>query len=154
MPLQGGWLSLALFAMVGAICFYTGNLIDRCMCADRCVRSYPDIGYLAFGAYGWTTIGLVMYVELYLVAISFLILEGDNLDKLLPSTVVEILGYQVHGKQLFVLATAAVILPMTWLKNLSMLTYVSVVGLISSVALTGSGPACPTRASTWRATTS
>ncbi|KAB8099117.1 hypothetical protein EE612_028996 [Oryza sativa] len=154
MPLQGGWLSLALFAMVGAIYFYTGNLIDRCMCADRCVRSYPDIGYLAFGAYGWTTIGLVMYVELYLVAISFLILEGDNLDKLLPSTVVEILGYQVHGKQLFVLATAAVILPMTWLKNLSMLSYVSVVGLISSVALTGSGPACPTRASTWRATIS
>uniref|UniRef100_A0A0D3G6P6 Amino acid transporter transmembrane domain-containing protein n=1 Tax=Oryza barthii TaxID=65489 RepID=A0A0D3G6P6_9ORYZ len=137
---NGGWLSLALFAMVSAICFYTGNLIDRCMCIDRCVRSYPDIGYLAFGAYGWTTIGLVMYVELYLVAISFLILEGDNLDKLLPSTVVEILGYQVHGKQLFVLATAAVILPMTWLKNLSMLTYVSVVGLISSVALTGSGP--------------
>uniref|UniRef100_I1PUW5 Amino acid transporter transmembrane domain-containing protein n=1 Tax=Oryza glaberrima TaxID=4538 RepID=I1PUW5_ORYGL len=71
------------------------------------------------------------FSNLYLVAISFLILEGDNLDKLLPSTVVEILGYQVHGKQLFVLATAAVILPMTWLKNLSMLTYVSVVGLIS-----------------------
>uniref|UniRef100_A0A0E0IUF0 Amino acid transporter transmembrane domain-containing protein n=1 Tax=Oryza nivara TaxID=4536 RepID=A0A0E0IUF0_ORYNI len=61
---NGGWLSLALFAMVGAICFYTGNLIDRCMCADRCVRSYPDIGYLAFGAYGWTTIGLVIRAHL------------------------------------------------------------------------------------------
>uniref|UniRef100_A0A0E0JKR8 Amino acid transporter transmembrane domain-containing protein n=1 Tax=Oryza punctata TaxID=4537 RepID=A0A0E0JKR8_ORYPU len=135
---QGGWLSLALFAMVGAVCFYTGNLIDRCMRADRCVRSYPDIGHLAFGGHGRTAIGLVMYVELYLVAISFLILEGDNLDKLLPGTVVELLGYQVHGKQLFVLAAAAVILPTTWLKNLSMLAYVSAVGLVSSVALTAS----------------
>uniref|UniRef100_A0A0E0C3Y0 Amino acid transporter transmembrane domain-containing protein n=1 Tax=Oryza meridionalis TaxID=40149 RepID=A0A0E0C3Y0_9ORYZ len=130
---QGGWLSLTLFAIVGAICFYTGNLIDRCMRADHCVRSYLDIGYLAFGSYG-----LVMYVELYLVVTSFLILEGDNLDKLLPGIVVEILGYQVHGKQLFVLAAAAVILPTTWLKNLSMVAYVSAVGLVSSVALTAS----------------
>uniref|UniRef100_A0A0E0DQJ7 Amino acid transporter transmembrane domain-containing protein n=1 Tax=Oryza meridionalis TaxID=40149 RepID=A0A0E0DQJ7_9ORYZ len=109
----GGWLSLALFAMVGAICFYTSSLIDRCMRADRCVRSYPDIDHLAFGGYGRTAIGLIMYAELYLIAISFLILKGDNLDKLLPGTVVEILGYQVHGKQLFVLTTASVILPTT-----------------------------------------
>uniref|UniRef100_A0A0E0MYL7 Amino acid transporter transmembrane domain-containing protein n=1 Tax=Oryza rufipogon TaxID=4529 RepID=A0A0E0MYL7_ORYRU len=135
---QGGWLSLTLFTMVGTICFYTGNLIDRCMRVDRCVWSYPDIGYLAFGSYGRMAIGLVIYVELYLVAISFLILEGDNLDKLLPGIVVEILGYQVHGKQLFVLVAAAVILPTTWLKNLSMLVYISAVGLVSSVALTAS----------------
>uniref|UniRef100_A0A0E0Q0G3 Uncharacterized protein n=1 Tax=Oryza rufipogon TaxID=4529 RepID=A0A0E0Q0G3_ORYRU len=49
----GKWLSLALFTMVGAICFYTGKLIDRCI---------------------------------------FLILEGDNIEKLLPGTVVKILG--------------------------------------------------------------
>uniref|UniRef100_J3N147 Amino acid transporter transmembrane domain-containing protein n=2 Tax=Oryza brachyantha TaxID=4533 RepID=J3N147_ORYBR len=100
---QGGWLSLALFAVVGAVCLYTGGLIDRCMRADRSVRSYPDIGHLAFGAHGRTAIGAVMHVELYLIAISFLILEGDNLDKLLPGTAVEILGCQLRGKQLFVL---------------------------------------------------
>uniref|UniRef100_A0A0D9V2K5 Amino acid transporter transmembrane domain-containing protein n=1 Tax=Leersia perrieri TaxID=77586 RepID=A0A0D9V2K5_9ORYZ len=135
---QGGWLSLVLFALVGAVCFYTGRLIDRCMRAEESVRSYPDIGHLAFGAHGRTVIGAVMYVELYLVAISFLVLEGDNLDKLLPGTVVDLLGYRVHGKQLFVLVAAAFILPTTWLKNLSMLAYVSAVGLVASVALTAS----------------
>uniref|UniRef100_J3L1K9 Amino acid transporter transmembrane domain-containing protein n=1 Tax=Oryza brachyantha TaxID=4533 RepID=J3L1K9_ORYBR len=135
---QGGWLSLVLFAMVGAICFYSGKLVDRCMRADRSVRSYPDIGHLAFGAVGRTAIGVIMYTELYLVAISFLILEGDNLDKLLPGTTVELLGYQLHGKQLFVLLAAAVILPTTWLKDLSMLAYVSAVGLVASMALTAS----------------
>ncbi|BAS72903.1 Os01g0586100 [Oryza sativa Japonica Group] len=29
---QGRWPSLVLFTMVGAICFHTGNLNDRCMC--------------------------------------------------------------------------------------------------------------------------
>jgi vesicular inhibitory amino acid transporter len=32
---QGGWLSLVLFTMVGANCFYTGKLIDHCMRANR-----------------------------------------------------------------------------------------------------------------------
>uniref|UniRef100_A0A0E0E3Y7 Amino acid transporter transmembrane domain-containing protein n=1 Tax=Oryza meridionalis TaxID=40149 RepID=A0A0E0E3Y7_9ORYZ len=67
---------------------------------------------------------------------AFLILEDDNLDKLLPSTVVEIL-YQVYGKQLFVLTAGAVIPPTTWLKYLSMLAYVLAVGLVLSVALSG-----------------
>uniref|UniRef100_A0A0E0C3X8 Amino acid transporter transmembrane domain-containing protein n=1 Tax=Oryza meridionalis TaxID=40149 RepID=A0A0E0C3X8_9ORYZ len=85
--------------------------------------AYADIGHLTFGGYGLTAISLIMYVEVYLVAISFVILLGENLDKLLPGTVVEILEYQVHGKQLFVLAAATVILPTTWLKNLSVLAY-------------------------------
>ncbi|KAL5228708.1 hypothetical protein ABZP36_016973 [Zizania latifolia] len=135
---QGGWLSLALFVLVGAVCYYTGKLIVRCMQADDSVRTYPDIGQLAFGAHGRRAIGLVMYVELYLVAISFLILEGDNLDKLFHGTVVDLLGYRMHEKQLFVLVAAAVILPTTWLKNLNMLAYVSAVGLIASAALTAS----------------
>ncbi|KAL6615502.1 hypothetical protein ACP70R_037772 [Stipagrostis hirtigluma subsp. patula] len=139
---QGGWLSLALFALVGAVCYYTGELIGRCMRAGGgsfgAVRGYPDIGELAFGRRGRRAIGLVMYVELYLVAISFLILEGDNLDNLLPGAAVELLGYRLHGKQLFTLAAAAVILPTTWLRDLSVLAYVSAVGLVASAALTAS----------------
>uniref|UniRef100_A0A0D3GIX8 Uncharacterized protein n=1 Tax=Oryza barthii TaxID=65489 RepID=A0A0D3GIX8_9ORYZ len=113
----GKWLSLALFTMVGAICFYTGKLIDRCMCADHCVRSYPDISHPVanYGVgvptspnSGSDTVSILPTMavpslrrlrldghrplELYLVAISFLILEGDNIEKLLPGTVVKILG--------------------------------------------------------------
>jgi len=124
---QGGWLSLALFALVGAVCYYTGELVACCMRADGdAVRSYPDIGQLAFGRPGRKAIGAVMYAELYLVAISFLILEGDNLDKLLPGTSLGLPGgYLLRGKQLFTLAAAVVILPTTWLGDLSVLAYVS-----------------------------
>lgn len=135
---QGGWLSLLLFAAVGAVCYYTGTLIERCMRADGSISSYPDIGGFAFGTVGRRAIAFFMYVELYLVAISFLVLEGDNLDKLFPGTSMELLGYQLHGKQLFIVLAAAVILPTTWLKNLSMLAYVSAAGLVASAALTAS----------------
>lgn len=138
---QGGWLSLALFAVVGAVCYYTGELVARCMRAGGgdAVRSYPDIGQLAFGRAGRKAIGAVMYAELYLVAISFLILEGDNLDKLLPGTAVGLPGgYVLRGKQLFILVAAVVILPTTWLRDLCVLAYVSAAGLVASAALTAS----------------
>ncbi|XP_044374764.1 amino acid transporter AVT1I-like [Triticum aestivum] len=93
---RGTWpagfeLSLALFALVGAVCYYTGTLIALCMRADGSVATYPDVGQLAFGAAGRRTVAVFMYVELYLVAISFLVLEGDNLDKLFPGAGVELL---------------------------------------------------------------
>ncbi|KAJ1284163.1 hypothetical protein BS78_03G184000 [Paspalum vaginatum] len=138
---QGGWLSLALFALVGAVCYYTGELVARCMRAGGdAARSYPDIGQLAFGRRGRKAIGAVMYAELYLVAISFLILEGDNLDKLLPGTAVGLPGggCVLRGKQLFTLVAAVAILPTTWLRDLSVLAYVSAVGLVASAALTAS----------------
>lgn len=138
---QGGWLSLALFALVGALCYYTGTLIERCMRADPgAIASYPDIGKFAFGSAGRRTIAFFMYVELYLVAISFLVLEGDNLDKLFPgaAAAVEVMGYRPQGKQLFVALAAALVLPTTWLKNLGVLAYVSAVGLVASTALTAS----------------
>lgn len=136
---RGGWLSLALFALVGAVCYYTGTLIERCMRADSSVATYPDVGQLAFGAAGRRTVALFMYVELYLVAISFLVLEGDNLDKLFPGASVELLaGHQLRGKQLFIVLAGAVVLPTTWLKNLGVLAYVSALGLVASAALTAS----------------
>ncbi|KAL6615500.1 hypothetical protein ACP70R_037770 [Stipagrostis hirtigluma subsp. patula] len=115
---QGGWLGLPLFAAVGAVCYYTGTLIERCMRADpTTIASYPDIGQFAFGAAGRRAIAFFMYVELYLVAVSFLVLEGDNLDKLFPGASLEPLpGYLLQGKQLFVVLAAAVVLPTTWLK--------------------------------------
>jgi len=134
---QGGWLSLALFALVGAICYYTGTLIERCMRADpAAVASYPDIGAFAFGSAGRRAVAAFMYVELYLVAISFLVLEGDNLDKLFPGATVDLLGYRLQGKQLFIALAAAVVLPTTWLKNLGVLAYVSAIGLVASAVLT------------------
>ncbi|KAL9389093.1 hypothetical protein Peur_017698 [Populus x canadensis] len=134
---QGGWLSLILLFLVAVLCWYTGLLLRRCMDSDPLIRSYPDIGERAFGYKGRTLVSIFMYLELYLVAVEFLILEGDNLDKLFPNTGFKFAGLYIGGKTAFVLLTALVILPTTWLKSLGMLAYVSAGGVMASVLLVG-----------------
>ncbi|KAK9912353.1 hypothetical protein M0R45_036220 [Rubus argutus] len=62
---QGGWLSLALLFSVAILCWYTGLLLQRCMNANPRIKTYPDIGEVAFGRKGRVTISVPMYLELY-----------------------------------------------------------------------------------------
>nr|CAD1826442.1 unnamed protein product [Ananas comosus var. bracteatus] len=130
---QGGWLSLLLLFIVAMICCYTGLLLQRCMNADPRIRTYSDIGEFAFGYSGRIFVSIFMYLELYLVAIGFLILEGDNLDKLFPDTKLIVGTVSIASKQLFVMLVALIILPTTWLRSLSVLAYVSAGGVLASV---------------------
>lgn len=132
---EGGWLSLILLFAIAFASFYTGLLLRRCMIVDSNIRSYPDIGELAFGSRGRYLVSVIMYIELYLVATGFLILEGDNLHKLLPNMEYEIGGVSIGGKPCFVIIVALVILPSVWLDNLSLLSYISATGVLASVII-------------------
>ncbi|KAG2566677.1 amino acid transporter AVT1I-like [Panicum virgatum] len=138
---EGGWLSLALLLVVAAACCYTGLLLQRCMDASPAARGYPEIGELAFGRGGRLAASAFLYAELYLVAVGFLILEGDNLDKLFPgaSLGLALAGGRrlvvVSGKHLFVVLVALVILPTTWLRSLGVLAYVSASGVLASAVV-------------------
>ncbi|RLM55005.1 hypothetical protein C2845_PM10G07590 [Panicum miliaceum] len=77
-----------------------------------------------------------MYLELYLAAIDFLIMEGDNLDKLFPAVSFRVTGrLTLTGKQAFVLIASLVVLPTTWLRSLGKLAYVSLGGVLTSAVL-------------------
>lgn len=99
------------------------------------INTYPDIGALAFGYKGRLIILIFMYLELYLVAVEFLILEGDNLQKLFPHANFHLGSLKLAPKQAFVLLVALLILPTTWLRNLGLLAYVSAGGVLASVVL-------------------
>ena len=71
--------------------------MQRCMDMDSDIRTYPDIGNRAFGYKGRLLVSVFMYVELYLVATGFLILEGDNLSYLFPNNGIEIAGIRIEG---------------------------------------------------------
>ncbi|KAM3208914.1 hypothetical protein ACQJBY_063538 [Aegilops geniculata] len=132
---QGGWLSVLMFTTIAIICFYTGILLQRCIDSSSLVKTYPDIGELAFGRKGRIIVAIFMYLELYLVAIDFMILEGDNLEKLFPSVDFHVAGLKIGGKQGFVLIFSLLVLPTTWFRSLSALAYVSVGGIVASVIL-------------------
>ncbi|KAK8317088.1 hypothetical protein V6Z12_A13G086900 [Gossypium hirsutum] len=107
---QGGWLSLLLLFLVAVLCWYTGLLLRRCMDTHPLIKTYPDI-------------------------VEFLILEGDNLDKLFPNTAFKVAGLKIRGKQAFVMLTSLIVLPTTWLKSLALLAYVSAGGVLASFIL-------------------
>ncbi|KAK9069674.1 hypothetical protein SSX86_011578 [Deinandra increscens subsp. villosa] len=132
---KGGWLSLLLLLLVALLCFYTGLLLRRCMDSDPLIKSYPDIGQVAFGRTGRAMVSMFLYLELFFVAVEFLIMEGDNLHKLFPNQDFAIFGNEVGGKQGFVLLTALVVLPTTWLRSLGVLAYVSAGGVMASLIL-------------------
>ncbi|XP_023731288.1 amino acid transporter AVT1I [Lactuca sativa] len=132
---KGGWLSLVLLLFIAHLSFYTALLLQRCMDSDPLIKTYPNIGGKAFGRIGSAIISAFMYLELYLVSVEFLILEGDNLHKLFPKKSFDIFGKKVGGKQGFILLTGLVVLPTTWLRNLGVLAYVSAGGVIATVIL-------------------
>ncbi|XP_051119983.1 amino acid transporter AVT1J-like [Andrographis paniculata] len=136
---SGGWLSLILMIIIAATTFYTGLLIKRCMEDDPCIRSYPDIGYKAFGSTGRLIISILMNLELYLVATGSLILLGDNLHRLLPNVEIHVYGdIVIGGRQSLVLLVAIVMMPTVWIDNMSTLSYVSATGVFTSLVILGS----------------
>ncbi|KAG9459266.1 hypothetical protein H6P81_003774 [Aristolochia fimbriata] len=134
---QGGWASLILLLAVAVICCYTALLMQKCMTAYPLAKTYPDIGEAAFGHRGRVIVSTLMYLELYLVAVEFLILEGDNFDRLFPNLGFETLGMRISGKQEYALLAALVILPTTWLRSLGLLSFLSAAGVMVSFVLVG-----------------
>ncbi|XP_061370875.1 amino acid transporter AVT1I-like [Gastrolobium bilobum] len=134
---QGGWLSFILLFIFAMMCWYTALLLQRCMDGNPQIKSYPDIGQVAFGYKGRAVVASIIYMELFLIAVELLILEGDNLEKLFPSVNFTIAGLRIGGKRGFIMLSALVILPTTWLRSLGVLAYISVGGVLASIILLG-----------------
>ncbi|KAI3976847.1 hypothetical protein MKX01_008705 [Papaver californicum] len=76
-----------------------------------------------------------MYLELYVVATGFLILEGDNLSNMYPNMSFTLAGVTVYGQQGFVILAALIILPSIWLTDLSKISYISATGILASALI-------------------
>ena len=134
----GGWASLLLLLIIPTATCYTGLLIEKCMQADSNIRTFPGIGEKAFGARGRLVVSIFINLELYLIAISFLILVADNLHSLVPNLHVSVQGFVINGHQTCILLAAVIIMPTVWIDNLTTLSYVSATGIVATVVIAGS----------------
>ncbi|XP_058769216.1 amino acid transporter AVT1I-like [Vicia villosa] len=134
---QGGWISFMLLIIFAMICWYTAILLGRCMNQQPLIKSYTDIAMAAFGYKGRALIATFFYLELFLILVELLILEGDNLDKLFPNMSFTMVELKIGSKSGFVLITALIVLPTTWLRSLGALAYISFGGIVTSLVLIG-----------------
>ncbi|KAL3694624.1 hypothetical protein R1sor_008275 [Riccia sorocarpa] len=132
---QGGWLSLGILLLFGVICLYTGILLRKCMEADESIASYLDIGQAAFGPNGRFLIAIVIYVELFCATVEYLIMEGDNLASIFALPDFQIGSFTVTAHQVFVVLSALLFMPTVWLRELSLLSYLSAGGILACVAI-------------------
>ncbi|CAH8376219.1 unnamed protein product [Eruca vesicaria subsp. sativa] len=130
---EGGWLGLGILFIYGLLSFYTGILLRYCLDSEADLETYPDIGQAAFGTTGRIFVSIVLYLELYACCVEYIILESDNLSSLYPNAGLSIGGFELNARHLFALLTTIAVLPTVWLRDLSLLSYISAGGVIASV---------------------
>lgn len=130
---EGGWAGLIILFVYAILSFYTGMLLRYCLDSEPGLETYPDIGQAAFGTIGRIAISIILYVELYACCVEYIILESDNLSSLFPNAHISLGGFELNSHHLFALITTLAVLPTVWLRDLSVLSYISVGGVVASV---------------------
>ncbi|EXC32916.1 hypothetical protein L484_013031 [Morus notabilis] len=130
---EGGWAGLSILFLFSVLSFYTGMLLRYCLDSKPGLETYPDIGFAAFGNPGRIAISIILYVELYGCCIEYIILESDNLSSLFPNAHLSLGGFYMNPKVLFAVLTTLAVLPTVWLRDLTVLSYISAGGVIASI---------------------
>ncbi|RVW74172.1 Amino acid transporter AVT1C [Vitis vinifera] len=128
-----GWVGLSILLIFALLSFYTGILLRYCLDSAPGLETYPDIGQAAFGTTGRFAISIILYVELYACCVEYIILESDNLSSLFPNAHLNFGVFHLGSHHLFALMTALAVLPTVWLRDLSVLSYISAGGVVASI---------------------
>ncbi|KAL8247571.1 hypothetical protein R6Q59_008787 [Mikania micrantha] len=138
---EGGWVGLLLLFLYGVLSFYTGILLRYCLDSQPGLETYPDIGQAAFGTTGRLIISVSLsicqtHTHAFLMiscCVGYIILESDNLSSLFPNAHLNLGGFILDAHRLFSIMTTLAVLPTVWLRDMSVLSYISAGGVIASI---------------------
>ncbi|KAF5377663.1 hypothetical protein D9615_005253 [Tricholomella constricta] len=120
-----GWATgTFLIICYGFVSCYTAKILARIILDDPRLRSYADIGRKAFGPSSMLFISIMFCLELFAVSVILVTLYADSLHTLIPR----------YSTATFKLWGLVLFLPTVFLP-LSLLSYTSILGIISSVLI-------------------
>jgi len=135
---EAGLAGLTVLLVYAAICTYTGCLLRSCMDCYVGLQGYPDIGWVAFGSTGRLVVGIILYVELFMLGCELLILGGDSLTVLFPQpSAWPPLAWAgaVPPQTFWTIACCVLVVPTMFIRNLSLLSYFSAAGIFASTTI-------------------
>jgi len=121
---QGGWISIIFLFIIVLITNHTAKIIAEFTTIYN-TKNYQEIAEIVFGKKIGIFIKYLVCFELYLVSVSYLIIIGDNLEKLFPNI----------NNKLLVLSGFLVTLPTICIRKINILSYFSIIGVITYIIL-------------------
>lgn len=130
--LRGGWVSIAAFVAVPAICVYTATILVDCLYDNdpetgRRVRvrsSYEEIGVVVWPQHGRRVVNGVFRITMFLVSTSFLVLAGSFLKSTFPNAPL--------SERVWTVLAGAVVVPTLFLRNIPQIAWVSMIGVLAN----------------------
>ncbi|KAJ6615354.1 transmembrane amino acid transporter protein-domain-containing protein [Mycena sp. CBHHK59/15] len=118
-----GWgMGLVLIVFYGFISCYTAKILAGIILSDPRLRSYADIGRKAFGPRSTVVISILFCLELFAVSVILVTLYADSLHSLIPR----------YSSSTYKLWGILILIPTVFLP-LSLLSYTSILGIISTI---------------------
>lgn len=120
-----GWIGgTFLIIFYGYITCYTAKILAHIILDDPRLRSYADIGRKAFGPKSMPLTSAMFCLELFAVSVALVTLYADSLHSIIPSYSAD--AYKMLG--------LVVLIPTVFLP-LSLLSYTSIMGIVSTLFL-------------------
>ncbi|MFS8012451.1 putative amino acid transporter, transmembrane domain-containing protein [Helianthus anomalus] len=99
--------------------------------------TYTHTHQLILFFFSFVVMQIILYVELYACCVEYIILESDNLSSLFPNAHLNLGGLILNSHYLFAIMIALAVLPTVWLRDMSVLSYISAGGVVASVLAAG-----------------
>jgi vesicular inhibitory amino acid transporter len=116
---------LILFFCAG-LSWYTSSILLRAMSSRTGIKTYSDLGELAFGRSGRWFITAIFFFELFSCCVVYIVLVGDTLLEIFPTW---------DKLTLELIAFTLVMLPTSLVHSLKWLSMGSLVGIVGSMML-------------------
>nr|GEU67767.1 vacuolar amino acid transporter 1-like [Tanacetum cinerariifolium] len=115
---DGGWRGFSFFGLFFALTISSSVVISHIMELDLTIRSYPDIGRVAFGIAGYRTVWIIVFLFTYACCVENTVVARDTLINLLPQDMFKTDNREASGGQLLtmlmVIVMIAIILFRDW----------------------------------------
>lgn len=128
---QSGWYGLIMLIIMGGMATYTAILIGRCVSYDYRIKSYADIGLIAFQRPGKISVFVMQFASCLGCSIIYLILIGENMASMLsrfPDAATILLNQKFWSSMAILL-----VLPLCYMKNLETFAFMAFIGMLLSV---------------------